>query len=202
LAPPAPRPATPPPGPAPTPRLAPRAPHLRAPGRLGRGALALVAVAMLLGGFMPATAAAGTISGTVFEDINYAGGAGRNMSLAGGIPVAGARVEIFDGVTGLFKGSTTTGPTRTHTSSQGAGSFIVRVVGRSVASSRIGYSPGMHFPVSTYRTNASSGVALGVVNEIGGHIPAMEDAAIASGASQLDVNTFAFQIGPVGVAQD
>src|SRR5262249_26504463 len=90
----------------------------------------------------------------------------------------------------------------TYTSSQGAGSFIVRVVGRTVASSRVGYSPGLHFPVSTYRTNASSGVALGVANEIGGHLPNLEDAANASGASQLNPATFAFQIGPGGAAQD
>jgi uncharacterized repeat protein (TIGR01451 family) len=164
-------------------------------------ALLLVVTTLLVGGFLPSAAHAGTISGTVFEDVNYAGGAGRSLSLALGVPIAGARVEIFDGVTGQFKGSTTTGPAGTYSMSQNAGSYIVRVVGRSVASSRAGFSPGLHFAVPTYRVDAHTGVAVGVANEVGGHQPIADDGANAGGGALIDPASFQFILGASGYAQ-
>ena len=42
------------------------------------------------------TAAAVTISGTVFEDVNYGGGAGRDRASSSGVVRSGARVELYD----------------------------------------------------------------------------------------------------------
>lgn len=39
-------------------------------------------------------AMAGNVSGTVFEDVNYGGGAGRNLTASSGALVQGARVEL------------------------------------------------------------------------------------------------------------
>ncbi|WP_099574335.1 hypothetical protein [Maribacter sp. 4U21] len=36
------------------------------------------------------------IAGTVFEDVNYPGGAGRDITTAGGIPVEGVSVELYN----------------------------------------------------------------------------------------------------------
>src|SRR5262245_51924971 len=181
-------------------RLSARGFDLRVLFRLGAG-LVLAVAALLLGAFAPSAASAGSISGTVFEDLNYAGGAGRSFALSHGIPLAGARVEVYDGATGLFKGASTTNGTGTYTISQGAGTYIVRVVGSSVASVRSGFSPGLHFAVPTFRVNASSGVAVGVANEIGGHQPAAEDGANAGSGAMINTSTFDFIIGPIGVAQ-
>src|SRR5262249_15487193 len=182
-------------------RLSARGHDLRQQLRFGWTCLLLAATALLVGGFLPSTAAAGSITGTVFEDVNYPGGAGRDKNLSHGIPVQGARIEVFDGVTGAFKGATTTGPGGTYTISENAGSYVVRVVDRSVSSSRFGFTPGLHFGVPTYRVNAASGFAVGVTNEVGGHAPAAEDGANAGSGALLDPATFQFILGPTGFAQ-
>ena len=83
-----------------------------------------------------------SISGRVFEDINYGGGAGRNWTTAsgnGGSARSAARVELFNAA-GAFVTSTTTDGSGNYTLSDvGTGSFTVRVVSSSVTSSRTGY---------------------------------------------------------------
>ena len=90
------------------------------------------------------------IVGAVFEDVNYGGGAGRNLAVAladGGAVVPGARVELYD-VGGLFMSSTTTNASGVYTfSGLGAGVYSVRVVNNTVSSSRPGYTPGTHLAV-------------------------------------------------------
>ena len=44
---------------------------------------------------------AATITGTVFEDPNYGGGAGRPLGTAGTAGVEGARVEIYNSANAL-----------------------------------------------------------------------------------------------------
>jgi hypothetical protein len=72
------------------------------------------------------------LSGRVFEDVNYGGGAGRDQVTASGVPCSGALVELYDGA-GSFVSSTTTDASGEY-SFRGiaAGTYTVRVVNSTV----------------------------------------------------------------------
>jgi hypothetical protein len=85
----------------------------------------------------------GSISGTVFEDPNYGGGAGRNLATAGAAPQGGVTVELYKS-DGTYISSTTTSNTAVELgkysfANLAAGDYKVRVVNSTVASSRTGY---------------------------------------------------------------
>lgn len=83
------------------------------------------------------------ITGNVFEDANYGGGAGRDSATASGVGRPGARIEIYGGA-GAFLASTTTDPTGRYTfNALVAGSYTVRAANDSVTSKRAGYLPGL-----------------------------------------------------------
>ena len=121
------------------------------------------------------------ISGTVFEDVNYGGGAGRpyvtanTSAIASGfasnnILLPGATVELYDN-TGAFVSSTTTNALGVYTfSGLTPGNYTVRVVNATVSSSRPGTGSGL-VPVQTFRTNAGAAD----VNRVGGENPAVAD---------------------------
>src|SRR5262245_52527368 len=87
------------------------------------------------------TALAATISGTVFEDANYGGGAGRSLAASGGVGIDNARVEIYNSSGTLL--------TTIMTSANGQWSYTygnsaerrIRVVNGTVHSERTG-GPG------------------------------------------------------------
>ncbi|RZK26043.1 MAG: hypothetical protein EOO63_15210, partial [Hymenobacter sp.] len=123
-----------------------------------------------------------SITGTVFEDINYGGGAGRSMQVANAV-LAGsavalgspATVELYNATNLAYVKSTTTNAAGTYTFS-GTGmvtgrSYIVRVVNSTVRSTRPGSVAGL-LPVQTYVV--SNGV--GDVNRVGGEAPDQADA--------------------------
>jgi hypothetical protein len=118
------------------------------------------------------------ISGTVFEDINYGGGAGRNLAASGGVVRSGATVELYD-ASAAFVDSMTTNGAGQYLFTVSNGSYTVRVVNATVTSSRTGYVAGL-LPVQTYRANASSGSAVAVTSKIGGEIPHEVDAPVNS----------------------
>ena len=121
------------------------------------------------------------ISGTVFEDVNYGGGAGRPYVTANTSAIAsgfasnnilrpGATVELY-GNTGAFVSSTTTNTLGVYTfSGLTPGNYTVRVVNATVSSSRPGTGSGL-VPVQTFRTN----VGAADVNRVGGENPAVAD---------------------------
>ena len=145
-----------------------------------------------------------TISGTVFEDVNYGGGAGRNWATAsgnGGSARSITRVELFDG-SGAYVSATTTDGSGNYTfSGLNVGSYLVRVVTSSVTSSRTGYTASC-LPVMTYRTDASSGTAVDVTDYVGGHDPATADAGNAASGWVLNSSTGAFSGSGSGKAHD
>jgi len=148
-----------------------------APGRL-RAWLAVV----LLG---CGTAQAATFTGTVFEDANYGGGAGRTRAASGGTVLAGVTVELYAVTGGALIATTTTnvGGVYSLTSGASAASMIVRVVNGSVRSARTGGAGCVTcVPVQTFRTDASSGAAVDVTNRVGGEAPASSDAVVNPGA--------------------
>lgn len=133
------------------------------------------------------------ISGVVFEDVNYGGGEGRSYAVAdasavasgfglGEIAVASARVELYDAA-GSFLSSTLTDPSgRYEFSVLSGGNYTVRVVNSSVLSNRSGATSSLR-GVQTFRTDASSGVAVPDLNRVGGENPSRIDSG--NGATTL-----------------
>ncbi len=128
-----------------------------------------------------------TISGTVFEDMNYGGGAGRPLSTPATSPRSNARVEIYDG-SGIFKAATTTdsngfykfSSTNVPGGIMGGANYTVRVVNSSVTSSRSGYTSAL-LPVQTFRTNGlTNNVGTADPNRVGGEAPQLIDAGNGS----------------------
>ncbi|NOT35466.1 MAG: T9SS type A sorting domain-containing protein [Candidatus Eisenbacteria bacterium] len=161
----------------------------------------LVAMSLQLLAFVAGPAGAAAISGTVFEDPNYGGGAGRSLAAASGVPRASARVELYD-ATGAFSTATSTnGSGAFNLSGLGAGTYFVRVVNASVSSSRSGYVAGVHLAVQTHRTDATSGTPVAVTDFVGGTNPAVADPGNAGVGASFNTSTFAFTSGLSGTAQ-
>ncbi|WP_282057181.1 Calx-beta domain-containing protein [Maribacter luteus] len=122
------------------------------------------------------------ISGTVFEDVNYGGGIGRNLATASGVPVQGARVELYN-VFGFFVESTTTDANGKYIfAGMANGNYSVRVVNNTVKSSRGGGAAcSTCIPVQTFKTYFASSAKVEVTNEVGGAYPSGVD----SGAGNL-----------------
>src|SRR5918995_4506397 len=111
---------------------------------------------------------AATITGTVFEDRNYGGGAGRSLLASGGQPLAGVRVELYRQSTGAFIDSDTTDAAGQFSLSSGANAaaatvHIVRVVNGTVRSARTAGCTTC-VGVQTYRTDAATGAPQPVTN--------------------------------------
>ncbi|HMU62920.1 MAG TPA: SdrD B-like domain-containing protein, partial [Gemmatimonadales bacterium] len=141
-----------------------------------------------------------SISGRVFEDVNYGGGAGRSLATSGGVVLAGARVELYNGA-GAYVGFTTTDGTGAYTwPNLAAGSYTVRVVNLTVPSSRGGYVATL-IPVQTYRTDASSGIAVAVTDRVGGQDPDAVDAGNGGAGTTMNTATGVFSAGISGQAQ-
>jgi hypothetical protein len=143
-----------------------------------------------------------TVSGKVFEDVNYGGGSGRNWTTAsgsGGSARSSARVELFDSGGNYLTNATTDGSGNYSFSNYASGTYYVRTVTGSVTSSRTGYT-GSCLPVMTFRTDAAGGSAADVTTYVGGHDPATADAGNASSGWVLNGATGAFSGGGSGKA--
>lgn len=129
-----------------------------------------------------------TISGTVFEDVNYGGGNGRAFGTAGTVGVAaGATVEVYDSK-GAYVASTSTGTGGSYKlPNLPDADYYIRVVSDTVNASRSG-SNGAEVPVPVYRSNGTAAIA----NEIGGRKPSAADAGTNTGSSVLDTSTLLF----------
>ncbi len=144
--------------------------------------------------YIPSSPPTFAISGRVFEDVNYGGGAGRNWATAsgaGGSARSAARVELFDAAGAFVTSAATDGSGTYNFSAVTAGNYTVRVVSSSVTSSRSGYVAAL-IPIMTFRTNASAGSAAEVSDYVGGHDPATADAASAGAGWILNATTGVF----------
>jgi uncharacterized repeat protein (TIGR01451 family) len=146
------------------------------------------------------TVTSAAVTGTVFEDVNYGGGAGRTRTTSAGVPCAGARVELYD-ASGNFMTAVTTNAAGLYTLDGWApGSYTVRVVNASVASTRPGSIAAL-LPVQVFRTDASLGSANPVTDHVGGEVPALADAPAnttnATLASLTTATTTAQSVSPV-----
>ena len=148
----------------------------------------------------PVTVTAQKIKGTVFEDVNYGGGAGRTLAAAAGVGRPGARVELYSAA-GAFLEADTTDATGLYTvDGYAAGSYQLRVVHATVTSSRTGATAALR-GVPTFRTDATGSTAVAVIDRGGGERPALADAAAntsnATLASLTTASTTAQSVTPV-----
>jgi hypothetical protein len=130
--------------------------------------------------------------GTVFEDANYGGGAGRSLAASGGTGIANVRVELYRISDGVLLDTDTTGTGGTYSLSSGgtSASMRVRVVNGTVRSARSGGAGCTTcVPVQTYRTHAATGTAQPVTNMVGGENPALSDAVANGGAANYSTLT-------------
>ncbi|MBM1107964.1 right-handed parallel beta-helix repeat-containing protein [Aurantibacter crassamenti] len=120
------------------------------------------------------------ITGTVFEDVNYPGGNGRDQLTSGGVPVTAAIVELYES-DGTFIERKNTNVNGDYTfAGMQDGDYLVKVVNSSVRSSRgNGLNCTACFAVQTYRNYGDATLLNDVTTEIGGANPAAtQDAAL------------------------
>ncbi|HTO09248.1 MAG TPA: hypothetical protein VMR86_19510, partial [Myxococcota bacterium] len=130
--------------------------------------------------FLASSARGGTINGTVFDDRNYGGGAGRSQLASGGPGIQNVRVEVYSAA-GAFLTFATTNASGAYSLTRTAGTYIVRVANLTIASARGGAcAAGTCIPVQTYRTDASTGTPAAVTDHVGGENPTLVDAGNGS----------------------
>jgi uncharacterized repeat protein (TIGR01451 family) len=139
-----------------------------------------------------------SLSGTVFEDPNYGGGAGRPLSTTSTSPRSNATVELYNS-TGNFVSSTITSASaltigQYSFTGLAPGNYYVRVVNSTVSSSRPGYTSTLR-SIQTFYTDASSGTPTNVLNHVGGEKPSTFDTGAATTGAQLNTTNFTFTTG-------
>lgn len=130
------------------------------------------------------TVTAPVLGGTVFEDANYGGGAGRTRAASAGTARPNARVELYGSAGAFLQADTTDASGAYAFDGWAAGAYTVRVVNATVTSARPGAVAGL-LPVQTFRTDATSGTAIADANRVGGETPSLADAAANLTSSTL-----------------
>jgi uncharacterized repeat protein (TIGR01451 family) len=146
-----------------------------------------------------------SVSGRVFEDFNYGGGLGRAYTAASGMAlVPNARVELYSSA-GAYLQATSTDSSGNYSFSglNASTSYTIRVVNGTVASTRVGggtcaIATTPCVPVQTFRTNASSGTAIAVLDRVGGENPSVSDAASNLTATAQSANTQSLTTASLG----
>ncbi len=136
------------------------------------------------------------ISGTVFEDVNYGGGAGRDLATSSGVGRPNVTVELYS-AGGTFIVSTITNGSGQYEFDVTPDDYFVRVVNSEVTSSRTGGGAG-EVGVQTFRTDGTTDET----GEIGGRDPSVVDAAVNTGGiASLNTTTFIFSGAPLDTEQ-
>ncbi len=143
-----------------------------------------------------------TLSGTVFEDVNYGGGAGRSFSASSGTGVSDARVELYgvSGSTATFLTATTTDTAGAYRFTATCSTCAVRVVGSSVRSTRTGSTSAL-IGVPTFMTDAATGAVASVNDRVGGMTPASAEAPNGATGAAFSTATGVYSAGIAGTAQ-
>ncbi|GGX21629.1 beta strand repeat-containing protein [Aquimarina muelleri] len=116
------------------------------------------------------------IKGVVFEDINYPGGSGRNLSLSSGTPLENVTVELYNSSNILEKTTTTDSNGEYLFGGMINGTFSIRVVNNTIRSTRGGGSTCTTcIPIQTFRKNYLGGTLTEVTTEVGGANPNSQD---------------------------
>ncbi len=162
-------------------------------------ACGMLLLALCVGGQVRAA----TFTGTVFEDANYGGGAGRSLAASGGTPLAGVTVELYRVSNGNWVATATTNASGVYSLSNGTNNYQVRVrvVNGSVRSARSGGSACTTcVPVQTFRTeNTVSGTIVNVTDHVGGETPGISDSAVNPGSSNYSTLAVAGSTTPQSI---
>ena len=114
------------------------------------------------------------IAGTVFEDVNYPGGQGRNKNTTGALGISGAVVELFD-TSGNFMQRKTTDINGYYSfGGMADGDYLVKTVSSTVRSNRGGLNCSVCYPVQTFRKYGDASLLTEVTDEIGGADPSQQ----------------------------
>lgn len=134
------------------------------------------------------------ITGRVFEDVNYGGGAGRNYATSSGVGIQGVTVELYDTVGTLVDTQVTDASGVYVFAGMVNGTYSARVVNNTITSSRPGGgSCGSCLPVQTFRTDYIASTIVERPNEVGGADPTATDpgTGVLTGAQSLGSVTIA-----------
>ena len=106
------------------------------------------------------------ITGTVFEDMNYPGGLGRDQATSSGLGISGAIVELFESNGTFIERKFTDVSGKYSFAGMEDGSYLIKVVNSSVRSNRGGgLNCTVCFPVQTYRTFGDANTITEVTTE-------------------------------------
>ncbi|MGB6153519.1 MAG: Calx-beta domain-containing protein [Pricia sp.] len=142
---------------------------------------------------------ANLISGNVFEDINYPGGAGRPLAGAlGSKGVEGVTLELYDSTGTLSQTTTSNSEGNYDFGGMADGSYSLRVVNQTLRSVRDGgVACTACYAVQTFRT-AYDGTTLNqFTDEIGGANPSTSDSGIGTLAGAQSVSVVIINNGGV-----
>ena len=132
------------------------------------------------------------ITGRVFEDLSYGGGAGRDYVSSGGVGLAGATVELYDSGGTLVDTQTTNANGIYVFAGMIDGDYSVRVVNETVRSSRGGGTGcSSCLPVQTFRSDYAASTVIPDPNQVGGTDPTATDpgTGILAGAQSVGAVT-------------
>ena len=133
------------------------------------------------------------ITGTIFEDVNYGGGAGRDLISSSGVNRPNVRVELYDS-TGAFIAADTTDSNGLYQFTSGiidGQTYSVRIVNNTVTSSRTlnaGHTTADTVAVQTYRYDPDE-TTPAITDEVGGVQPALVDSDSNTTSANLSTLT-------------
>ncbi|MFD2564519.1 beta strand repeat-containing protein [Aquimarina rubra] len=130
------------------------------------------------------------ITGTVFEDVNYPGGVGRDLATSSGVGIEGVTVELYDN-TGVLVDSDVTDVNGDYSiGGMANGTYSLRVVNNTVRSTRGGGATCTTcLPIQTFRSAYTASTLSTFTSEIGGANPANEDVAAGTLTGAQTVST-------------
>jgi hypothetical protein len=118
------------------------------------------------------------ITGRVFEDLTYGGGAGRDYAASGGVGLAGVTVELYDSGGTLVDTQTTNATGIYVFAGMIDGPYSIRVVNETVRSSRGGGAGcSSCLPVQTFKSDYAASTVIPDPNQVGGANPLATDPA-------------------------
>ncbi len=141
------------------------------------------------------------ITGRVFEDLSYGGGAGRNYAASSGVGIPGVSVELYDNLGALVDTQTTDNAGIYVFAGMVDGAYSVRVVNESIRSTRGGGSGCVScLPVQTYKSDYAASTVIPNTNQVGGNDPSATDpgAGILTGAQSVGTVTIVSE-GAAGI---
>jgi len=141
------------------------------------------------------------MTGFVFEDINYPGGAGRDLASSSGVGIEGVTVELYDNTGTFIDSDVTDASGQYNIGGMANGTYSLRVVHNTVRSTRGGGAGCTTcVPVQTFRSTFTASTLGTVTDEVGGTNPANEDvgAGILTGAQTVSTISITNE-GAVGI---